>query len=540
MKSRIKQKLLVFATIILIIHVIIGFSVYNTSKKFNQSAQLVEHTEDVISKSDKILLLGEDIETASRGFVITNDSSFLEPLFAAKKIVFTNISQLSQLVQNNRAQQMRVDSIYYYIQKRLVFSLSQVNLRSNQGISAAIDLSKTNKGKVFSDRIRQISAAIVREESNLLLQRKQANQHSINTFKWISGVFYILMLLITLLLFLSTSKKLIQNKKYEIQAAELVIANQKLSFQNKEKENRAVELIIANKELLFQNGEKEKRAAELIVANKELAFQNDEKEKRAAELIFAVEKAKESDRLKSAFLSNMSHEIRTPMNGLLGFTSMLLEPDLTAETKQEYIGIIEQCGTRMLDTIENIIDISKIESGQKDVSISETNINTQLEDIQSFFKPEANGKGIQIIIKNASPTKETIVNSDPGKLKQILTNLVKNAIKFTHQGFIELGFELKKTITTSDKPTATSYLLEFYIKDTGVGIRPDDMQFIFERFRQGSESLNRKYEGAGLGLAISKAYIEMLNGKIWIESELGKGSTIYFTIPYIPDNGKRA
>jgi len=219
---------------------------------------------------------------------------------------------------------------------------------------------------------------------------------------------------------------------------------------------------------------------------------------------------------------------------------MLLEPDLTAETKQEYIGIIEQCGTRMLDTIENIIDISKIESGQKDVSISETNINAQLEDIQSFFKPEANGKGIQIIIKNASPTKETIVNSDPGKLKQILTNLVKNAIKFTHQGFIELGFELKKTITTSDKPTATSYLLEFYIKDTGVGIRPEDMQFIFERFRQGSESLNRKYEGAGLGLAISKAYIEMLNGKIWIESELGKGSTIYFTIPYIPDNGKRA
>ncbi|MDO9593579.1 MAG: ATP-binding protein, partial [Lutibacter sp.] len=282
----------------------------------------------------------------------------------------------------------------------------------------------------------------------------------------------------------------------------------------------AAELVVANIELAFQNEEKEKRAAELIIANKELAFQNEEKEKRAAELIIAKERAEESDRLKSAFLANMSHEIRTPMNGILGFAGLLKTPNLTGEKQQEYIKIIENSGKRMLNIINDIISISKIESGILEVNISNSNVSEQLEYIQKFFKSETDKKGIQLISHNSLSKKDFIIKTDKEKLYAILTNLVKNAIKFTHEGSIEFGCSKK------------GKFLEFYVKDTGAGIPPEQKSLIFERFRQGSESLNRNYEGAGLGLSISKAYIELLGGKIWVESEVGKGSTFYFTIPF--------
>jgi len=238
------------------------------------------------------------------------------------------------------------------------------------------------------------------------------------------------------------------------------------------------------------------------------------------ELIKAKEKAEESDRLKSAFLTNMSHEIRTPMNGILGFTELLKEPNLSSDDQQDFIQIIQISGARMLDTINSIVDISKIESGLVNVDIKETNINEKIEFIYKFFKPEVEIKGLQFLFKNSLPTKESIIKTDNEKVYGILTNLVKNAIKFTFEGSIELGYEKK------------GEYLEFFVKDTGVGIPQKQHQMIFVRFRQGDESLNRGYEGSGLGLSICKSYVEMLGGRIWVESEEGRGSTFYFTIPY--------
>ncbi len=253
------------------------------------------------------------------------------------------------------------------------------------------------------------------------------------------------------------------------------------------------------------------------------------------ELIKAKEKAEESDRLKSAFLTNISHEIRTPMNGILGFADLLKEPDLTGEQQQEYIRIIEKSGARMLNIINDIIDISKIESGQMKVTISETNVNEQTEYIYAFFKPEIDQKGLQFFLKNTLPAKEAIIKTDREKVYVILTNLVKNAIKFTHKGSIEFGYNLKptepKTAGMAGEPVEPVEL-EFFVKDTGMGIRQEQKEFIFDRFRQGSISLNRNFEGAGLGLSISKAFVKMLGGNIWVESEEGKGSVFYFTIPY--------
>ena len=317
-----------------------------------------------------------------------------------------------------------------------------------------------------------------------------------------------------------------QNELKEKRAAELVIANKELLFQNDEKEKRAAELIIANKELAFQNDEKEKRAAELIIANKELLFQNNEKEKRAAELVIAKEHAEQSDRLKSAFLANMSHEIRTPMNGVLGFASILKETDLSGEERREYLELMEQSGARMLNIINDIIDISKIESGLTEVYLKESNINEQIDYIYTFFKPEMDKKNIRFSSKKALPEKEAVIITDREKIFAILTNLVKNAIKYTDEGSIEFGYELK--------PESQSTVLEFYIKDTGIGILKDRQEAIFERFIQADITDKMARQGAGLGLSISKAFVELLGGKIWVKSQEGKGSVFYFTTPYRP------
>lgn len=247
------------------------------------------------------------------------------------------------------------------------------------------------------------------------------------------------------------------------------------------------------------------------------------------ELISAKNKAEESDRLKSAFLANMSHEIRTPMNGILGFTELLKEPLLTGDEQKKYIDIIDKSGKRMLNIINDIISISKIEAGQVEVSIIDTNINDQLEYIYLFFKKEAREKNINFSIKDFLPKNEAMVRTDREKVYAVLINLVKNALKFTKEGSITVGCEKKGDF------------FEFYVKDTGSGIPSEKREIIFERFRQGSEAMNRDYEGAGLGLAISKGYIEMLGGKIWVYPNMYKdektgisqerGSAFYFTIP---------
>ena len=250
------------------------------------------------------------------------------------------------------------------------------------------------------------------------------------------------------------------------------------------------------------------------------------------DLIKAREKAEENDRLKSAFLANMSHEIRTPMNGILGFTELLKDMDLTGEEKHSYIHIIEKSGMRMLNIINDIISISRIEAHQAEVVVSNTNINEQVEYISNFFKPEAEQKKLQLIIKNSLPKNEAYIRTDREKVYAILTNLVKNAIKFTKSGAIEFGYEIK------------GEFLEFFVKDNGNGITDEQREYIFERFRQGNDSLHREYEGSGLGLAISKAYVEMLGGEIWVESDPvshqdGHGSTFRFTLPYLSEINKK-
>ena len=280
-----------------------------------------------------------------------------------------------------------------------------------------------------------------------------------------------------------------------------------------QRKKNELQLLRNSEKIAAQNEEFQQINEEFQQINEELNHAN-------FELIGAKEKAEESDRLKSAFLANMSHEIRTPMNGILGFADLLKEPELTGEERQEYIGIIEKSGLRMLNIINDLIDISKVESGQMEIFISEINVNEQIEYIYNFFKPEVQKKGMQLFFQNGLQSEEAVIHSDREKLYAILANLVKNAINYSDTGSIEFGYTLKDR-----------YLL-FFIKDTGIGIPDDKKEAIFDRFIQADISDKRAFQGAGLGLAISKSYVEMLGGNIWVESDEGIGSTFYFTIPY--------
>lgn len=268
----------------------------------------------------------------------------------------------------------------------------------------------------------------------------------------------------------------------------------------------------------------------IIIYINRLHIINIERRKLIKELLQAKESAEESDRLKSSFLANMSHEIRTPMNGILGFSELLKSPNLSGDKQQKYIEIIEESGKRMLNIINDIIDISKIEAGLMCVEFKESNINEQIEYIYTFFKPEVEAKGMQIFFKNTLQAREATIKTDREKLFAILTNLVKNAIKFTKEGSIEFGYVLKMNNETVNP--SQNAVLEFYVKDTGIGIPKDRQEAIFERFIQADIINKMARQGAGLGLSITKAYVEMLGGKIRVESEEGIGSIFYFTLPY--------
>ncbi|NPD45526.1 MULTISPECIES: ATP-binding protein [unclassified Lentimicrobium] len=266
---------------------------------------------------------------------------------------------------------------------------------------------------------------------------------------------------------------------------------------------------------------------DLQIQNEEYCDLNIRYKEQNERLLLSKDRAEESDRLKSSFLANMSHEIRTPMNGIMGFASLLKMPELSPEERKESIEIIEKSGQRMLNIINDIIDISKIESGLMEVYIKESDINDQVQYIYTFFKPEVEAKGMKLILKNQYSRVPTIIKTDSEKVFAILTNLVKNAIKYSAKGIIEYGFEIKGNF------------LEFYVKDDGIGIAQGRQEAVFERFIQADISNKMALSGAGLGLSITKAYVELLGGKIWLESQEGKGSTFFFTLPYqIPEESE--
>lgn len=243
-----------------------------------------------------------------------------------------------------------------------------------------------------------------------------------------------------------------------------------------------------------------------------------------SDLIAAKEKAEDADLLKSQFLSNMSHELRTPLNGILGFSELIIvsSPD---EKCSHYASLIKKSGERLLLIIDDILDTSKIEADQLVIHKERFSINDMLDEIYSLFKVQFESKkpSVDLILAKGFDNENSMLYCDEHRLRQIFNNLIGNAMKFTEKGKVEFGYNIEDD------------LMMFYVSDTGIGIPEDHYECVFGRFRQAHDASTRKYKGTGLGMSISKSLTELLGGSMTFESEVGVGTTFYFSIPYIQE-----
>mgnify|MGYP006282269397 CR=1 FL=1 len=251
-----------------------------------------------------------------------------------------------------------------------------------------------------------------------------------------------------------------------------------------------------------------------------------EQKKFENELIQAKQKAEESNKLKTHFLANMSHEIRTPMNSIIGFMDFLQTMDLTAKERDSYIDTMHKSGQRLLDTINDIIEMSKIETENIKPELTEIDLGSLMDYLSGLLRPQAEEKNLELKLSE-DPENDYLLRSDKNILLSILTNLIKNAIKFTREGSIELGY-----YSEEDN-------IIFFVKDTGIGIPESHHETVFDRFVQADIEMSRSYEGSGLGLSIAKEYSDILGGRIWFDSKENEGSTFYFSLPYSNKSGKR-
>ena len=235
----------------------------------------------------------------------------------------------------------------------------------------------------------------------------------------------------------------------------------------------------------------------------------------------AENKARESDLLKTAFLRNISHEIRTPMNSIIGFSSLLKENNLSEAKKVEYLQIINNSSHQLLNIVNEILDISLIETGNIIVLEKKVNMNMLVDEIDEYFRPLKKKNIVMKNIKGLNDERSNVI-TDEMKIRKVLSNMIDNALKFTEKGFISFGYVVEQKE------------LLFFVEDTGIGIPEQFRQYLFTRFQKAEYDPSVLYEGLGLGLSICKGYIELLKGRIWVESSPGKGSKFCFTVPFKP------
>lgn len=334
---------------------------------------------------------------------------------------------------------------------------------------------------------------------------------------WFQTFFYLSVLsMIYLIFYLRGAFYQNQQKKLLVLVRERTLQLEKAAFNLEEKQ---VHINAQNEELKAQQVElhKHRNQLELLV------------EERTKELIEAKDKAQESDRLKSSFLANLSHEIRTPLNAILGFSTLLADEPLSGSEREDYKKIIQNSSNNLLDLINDVLDISRIEAGQMELVLNPVSLKGVLNDLFGIFdalmsrQNEGREKRVILKINIKDSISEIQIITDKIRLVQVLSNLISNAIKFTNKGYIEVG--------CNDLPG--SGMLEFYVKDTGIGIKEENLQMIFERFRKVEDDKSHLHRGTGLGLAISSQLVNLLGGKMYLTSKIGEGSVFYFTIPLI-------
>lgn len=310
------------------------------------------------------------------------------------------------------------------------------------------------------------------------------------------------------------SKQLVGDRYNKRQQGEEVPSAYEFTVVRKDGEKRRVEI---NSVVVEDSKSRKRTIAQLMDIT--------ERKKAEQELLSALERATESDRLKSAFLATISHELRTPLNAIIGFSG-LINKDLPIDSIIKFAKTVNLSGQDLLTIVEDLFDIALIESGVSKIRKSEVNLHAVLRDILEVIKIEQyqiNKSDLELNHTISSDAKDLIISTDLSKIKQILMNLLKNALKFTDEGHISYGYSIEEKQGKS--------MIKFFVEDTGIGIHKDKHGLIFDMFRQGDDSHTRRFGGTGIGLSIAKRLTELLGGELWLESEEGKGSIFYFTIP---------
>ena len=476
MKFSLEKKIIFFFFLAAIALVSVLVIFYYNTQKIKSTSDLVEHTQEVLRKSDAVLMDVLNIETGSRGYILMGNEIYLQPFNNAVITINSNIEKLALLTKDNPNQQSRIDSLKKVIEERLSFTKNSIEARKQKGLTDSEKTMADGKGKNLTDKIRSLITDINSEELRLLRQRKQTAEKDTQNFALIFLVLFAIILVILITVYIIITSNLRVRKKAEYELRQL------------------------NKELVFQNEEKEKRATELITANSEI--------KTAEEHLKAVNKELE------AFSYSVSHDLRAPLRAVHGFTQIL---------KEDYGTQLDMEGNRMMNNIMNnakkmgqLIDdlLTYSRLGRKELVKNTIRMQDMVTNLCDEIKKEYTDRIIEFQINTLQPA-----HGDSVAIKQVWVNLISNAVKFSklkQKAIIEIGSEVK-----GDE-------IIYFIKDNGAGF---DMRYtnklfgVFQRLHS-----NEEFEGTGVGLAIVQRIIAKHGGRVWAEGKTNEGATFYFTL----------
>ena len=432
----------------------------------------VRHTHQVIETLAGLLSATQDIEAGYRGFGLVGDERFLVAYEDGLAKAPGALAEVATLTADNPGQRRHLANLTTRVGQEIQFGEQVVRLRRDGSARAASERVMSDDGMRLMDDIRQLIGDMRIEEGRLLVTRQQSADGS---FKRLTVV--LVLGFVSAILVLGLAGWMVSRDITARRASEQAL---------RESEER---------------------------------------------LRMAKDAAEAANHAKSEFLANMSHEIRTPMNGVVGMTDLVLDTELTSEQRENLL-IVKSSAQALLTVINDILDFSRIEAGKLELDPIDFNPRDAIGDTANTVALRAHQKGLELMVDVDAAVPQTL-RGDPGRLRQILVNLLGNAIKFTHQGEVVLR-------VTSEAPTAQAVALHFSVRDTGVGVPPDRQQRVFEPFTQADGSMTRTYGGTGLGLTISSQLVQLMGGRLWLESEVGSGSTFHFTANFALVDGPAA